>query len=85
MIINVDDNKYKVKERVIESEVTQYIVTPKKRNCKVCKKRFDSNGKEFLTWTDKEGFRRSGYFCREHLIMVNKVLKEIRQISATSK
>ena len=78
MIINIDDSKYKVKEKEIQRNTIQYMVTPRKRTCKLCNKGFNSNGKEFLTWTDKKGFLRSGYFCREHLILVNKALKEIR-------
>ena len=78
MNININENKYNITEREIDSDCFQYTITPKRRTCKVCKKGFESNGREFLTWTDDKGFRRSGYFCREHLIMVNKVLKEIR-------
>mgnify|MGYP003155683870 CR=1 FL=1 len=30
------------------------------------------------SWTDDNGFLRSGYFCRKDLIKVNQVLKEIK-------
>ncbi len=78
MNIKVNENKYNVKETQIETDVIQYMVTPKKRNCKLCKKVFESVGTEFICWTDSKGFRRSGYFCREHLILVKKALKELR-------
>ena len=78
MIINIDDAKYKVKETQIESDSYQYLITPKKRNCKLCKKVFESVGSEFICWTDDNGFSRSGYFCREHFKLIHKVLKEIR-------
>ena len=78
MNININEKEYNVKETQIETDVIQYMVTPNKRNCKLCKRVFDSVGTEFICWTDSKGFRRSVYFCREHFKLIHKVLKEIR-------
>ena len=78
MNININEKKYNVDKTQVESDCIRYIVTPKKRNCKLCNKTFSSTGKEFLTWTDDKGFLRSGYFCRKDFILIKKVLKEIR-------
>ena len=63
------------------SEITQYdgttriVLTPKKRNCKVCAKQFQSNGTEFLLWNTKEKYSVSGWFCRKHYYEAKKLIK----------
>ena len=79
MNININEKEYNVEETQIETDVVQYMVTPKKRNCKLCGKEFESNGREFLTWTDDNDFLRSGYFCKKDLITIKKVLKEVNR------
>ena len=78
MNININEKKYNVDKTQVESDCIRYIVTPKKRNCKLCSKSFQNNNNGFITWTDDKGFRRSGYFCREHYLLIKKALKEIR-------
>ena len=78
MNININEKKYNVDKTQVESDCIRYIVTPKKRNCKLCNKSFQNNNNGFITWTDDKGFRRSGYFCREHYLLIKKALKVIR-------
>ena len=78
MNININESKYNVEKEKVESDCFQYTITPKKRNCKLCNKSFENNNNGLICWSDDKGFRRSGYFCREHLILVKKALKELR-------
>jgi hypothetical protein len=77
MKIQYNKEKYSMKKQQIAIDEYQFNLIPKKRNCKCCNKRFDSVGKEFLTWTDDNGFLRSGYFCKVHYILIKKALKEV--------
>ena len=79
MQIQCDTNKYKVKKTQIGVDEYQFNVIPKKRNCKLCKKSFDSKGKQYLTWTDDNGYLRSGYFYKEHYVLVAKTLRLIEK------
>ena len=78
MQINIDDNKYKVKVEHIDSEKYQYVVIPKVRNCKLCKKGFESTGSEHINWTDDNGYARTGYFCKSCMCLVRRALKLIK-------
>ena len=79
MNINIDDTKYNVKKQHIDSEKYQYIVTPKIRTCKLCKKGFQSTGSEHINWTDDRGYRRSGYFCKSCMCLVTRALNLIKR------
>jgi hypothetical protein len=78
MKIKYDKKKYHLKKTQTHPDEFQFNLIPKRRTCKLCGKGFESNGQEFLTWTDDNGFLRSGYFCRKDLVKVNQVLKEIK-------
>ena len=54
------------------------IVTPKKRNCKVCKKVFVTNNTEYLSWKTKDDYRVFGWFCRKHYYKAKKLIKECK-------
>ena len=77
MKINIDDAQYKVNKTTLGDNEYQYNVTPKKRNCKLCSKSFENNNNGLICWTDDNGFYRSGYFCREHFVLIKTALKEI--------
>lgn len=79
MQIKVNEEKYKVKKTQIDTDEYQYNIIPKKRNCKLCKKVFESNGNEFIIWTDDDGFSRTGYFCRGCMYLMKKYLKLINK------
>ncbi len=79
MQLNIDKDKYKVSKKQIGVDEYQFNVVPKIRTCKLCKKGFDSYGKEFLTWFDDDGFLNSGYFCKKDFILVSKAIKMIEE------
>ena len=76
--MRIDTTNYYINEITQYDGTTKIVLSPKKRNCKLCKRVFDSVGTEFICWNDSKGFSRSGYFCREHFKLIHKVLKEIR-------
>ena len=79
MQVQCDKTKYKVKRRQISTDEYQFNVIPRKRTCKLCGKGFDSNGNEFITWTDDNGYLRSGYFCRKDFVLISKAIKLINK------
>ena len=79
MKIKYNKEKYHLEKTQNGVDEYQFNLTPKRRTCKLCGKGFESNGKEFLTWTDDNGFLRSGYFCRKDFVTIKKVLKEINR------
>ena len=76
MKIDINEKKYKVKKRQVDTDSYDLIVTPKKRTCFVCKKGFDSMGTEILSWYDDKKYYRIGYFCRQHFGLVRRLLTE---------
>ena len=81
MNININEKKYKVKKRQVDTDSYQLMITPKKRTCCVCKKGFDSVGKETLAWYDDEGYYRIKYFCNKDYRIVKKLLTEVNRKS----
>ena len=79
MKLKYNMKKYNLEKTQNGVDEYQFNLTPKKRNCKLCGKEFESNGREFLTWTDDNDFLRSGYFCKKDLITIKKVLKEVNR------
>tara|TARA_R100001244_G_scaffold130414_1_gene102550 strand:- start:231 stop:482 length:252 start_codon:yes stop_codon:yes gene_type:complete len=54
------------------------VLRPKKRNCKVCGKQFQSNGNEVIYWKGKNKESLFGYFCKKHYVEAKQLLKEIK-------
>ena len=81
MKIDINEKKYKVKKRQVDTDSYDLIVTPKKRACCVCNKSFDSVGTETLAWYDDEGYYRIKYFCNKDYRLVKKLLIETNRKS----
>ena len=81
MKLNINENKYNVKKRQVDTDSYDLIVTPKKRTCFACKKGFDSVGTETLAWYDDEGYYRIKYFCNKDYRLVKKLLIETNRKS----
>ena len=73
--MKIDTTNYYINEITQYDETTKIVLSPKKRNCKVCAKKFDSIGTEFLLWNTKEKYSVSGRFCRKHYIEAKKLIK----------
>ena len=73
--MQIDTTNYYINEITQYDETTKIVLSPKKRNCKVCAKKFDSIGTEFLLWNTKEKYSVSGWFCRKHYIEAKKLIK----------
>ena len=73
--LQVNESDYKIRKTTNYDGTISIVLTPKKRNCKVCSKQFQSNGREFLLWTTKDNYTISGWFCRKHFIQANKLIK----------
>ena len=76
MKIDINEKKYNIKKRQMDTDSYDLIVTPKKRTCFVSKKGFDSNGTETLSWYDDNNYYRINYFCNEHYKLAKRVLTE---------
>ena len=76
MKIDINEKEYKVKKRQVDTDSYQLTITPKRRTCFVCKKGFDSNGTETLSWYDDNNYYRINYFCNEHYKLAKRVLTE---------
>ena len=74
-----DENKYHVKESTSNGCIT-IIVTPKKRNCIVCSKSFESTGSEILFWKDDKKNQRNGWFCKTHYSLYRKYFNESKRL-----
>ena len=81
MKLNINEKKYKVKKRQVDTDSFDLIVTPKKRTCCICKKGFDSVGNETLSWYDDEGFYRINYFCNKCYRLARRLLIETKRKS----
>ena len=73
--MKIDTTNYYINEITQYDGTTKIVLSPKKRNCKVCAKKFDSIGTEFLLWNTKEKYSVSGWFCRKHYIEAKKLIK----------
>jgi len=73
--MKIDTTSFNIKQVTQYDGTTKIVLSPKKRNCKVCAKQFQSNGREFLLWTTKDNYTISGWFCRKHFIQANKLIK----------
>ena len=73
--MKIDTTNFNIREVTQYDGTTKIVLSPKKRNCKVCSKQFQSNGREFLLWTTKDNYTISGWFCRKHFIQANKLIK----------
>jgi len=73
--MRIDTTNYYINEITQYDGTTKIVLSPKKRNCKVCAKKFDSIGTEFLLWNTKEKYSVSGWFCRKHYIEAKKLIK----------
>ena len=73
--MQIDTTNYYINEITQCDGTTKIVLSPKKRNCKVCSKQFDSIGTEFLLWSTQEKFSVSGWFCRKHYIEAKKLIK----------
>ena len=73
--MQIDTTNYYINEITQYDGTTKIVLSPKKRNCKVCAKKFDSIGTEFLLWNTKEKYSVSGWFCRKHYIEAKKLIK----------
>ena len=81
MKLIINENKYNIKKRQVDTDSYQLMVTPKKRTCCVCKKGFDSVGNETLAWYDDEGYYRIKYFCNKDYRIVKRLLIETNRKS----
>ena len=79
MKLNINEKKYNVKKRQVDTDSYDLIVTPKKRTCFACKKGFDSVGNETLAWYDDKGFYRIKYFCNTHYRLARRLLIETKR------
>ena len=79
MKIDVNENKYNIKKRQVDTDSYDLIVTPKKRTCFACKKGFDSVGTETLAWYDDDGFYRIKYFCNKDYRLARRLLIETKR------
>ena len=79
MKVQCDEQRYKVIKTQKGTDEYQFNVVPKIRTCKLCNKGFESNGNEFITWTDDNGYLRSGYFCRKDFVLIKKAIKLINK------
>lgn len=70
--------KYNVVKNTDYDGTISILLVPKKRNCKVCKKQFQSNGLEVLYWKGKNNESLFGYFCKKHYVEAKQLLKEIK-------
>ena len=77
--IILDSDKYDINKSTNDGCIT-YVLKPKKRNCKLCKKSFESMQTEILFWKDKNGYQRNGWFCQEHFSKIKKVLNENKKL-----
>ena len=50
----INENEYKISKVNRYDGTINIIVTPKKRNCKVCRKVFVTNNTEYLSWKTKD-------------------------------
>ena len=73
--MRIDTTNYYINEITQYDGTTKIVLSPKKRNCKVCAKKFDSIGTEYLLWNTKEKYSVSGWFCRKHYIEAKKLIK----------
>ena len=73
--MKIDTTNFNIKQVTQYDGTTKIVLSPKKRNCKVCSKQFDSIGTEFLLWNTQEKFSVSGWFCRKHYIEAKKLIK----------
>ena len=53
-------------------------IKPKRRNCKICSKQFETNQTQFLCWKTKEGYSVSAWLCRKHYYEAKKIIDLIR-------
>tara|TARA_Y100000034_G_C6792205_1_gene354794 strand:+ start:199 stop:441 length:243 start_codon:yes stop_codon:yes gene_type:complete len=74
----INENEYKISKVNSYDGTINIIVTPKKRNCKVCKKVFVTNNTEYLSWKTKDDYRVFGWFCRKHYYKAKKLIKECK-------
>ena len=73
--MKINTNDFNIKQVTQYDGTTKIVLSPKKRNCKVCAKQFESNGTEFLLWKTKDDFSISGWFCRKHYVQANVLIK----------
>ena len=78
MQINIDEKKYNIIKKTIDSDGITVIAKERYKHCYYCKKRFEAKGNSTLFWVDKNKYQRSGQFCKTHYIKIKHVLKEIR-------
>ena len=81
MKIDINEKKYKVKKRQVDTDSYQLTITPKRRTCCICKKGFDSVGNETLSWYDDEGYYRNQYFCNKCYRLARRLLIETKRKS----
>lgn len=77
--IKLDSNKYHINKSTNDGCIT-YVLKPKKRNCFVCKKSFESTGNEILFWKDDDSNKRNGWFCKEHYSLWKKYFSERKRL-----
>ena len=77
--IKLDSNKYHINKSTNDGCIT-YVLKPKKRNCIVCKKSFESTGNEILFWRDDDNNKRNGWFCKTHYSLWKKYFSERKRL-----
>jgi len=81
--IILDSDKYHINKSTNDGCIT-YVLKPKKRNCFVCNKQFESIGGEFLQWkTDKSNGQRyikKGWFCKTDLVRMKQWFEENKEL-----
>ena len=77
--IKLDSNKYHINKSTNDGCIT-YVLKPKKRNCKLCKKSFESMQTEILFWKDDDSNKRNGWFCKEHYSLWKKYFSERKRL-----
>jgi hypothetical protein len=67
--------KYSIEKKKNINGTISILLTPKKRSCYICKKKFEVRGREFLYWKAKDNFELCGWFCRRHYIQAKELIK----------
>ena len=79
MQITIDENKYCIDKRKTHDTIN-IKATLRYRHCKCCKKKIEAKESDMIGWYDSDRLWRTGYFCREHKLLICKVLKKIDRI-----
>ena len=63
-VIKIDATQYNIKKVKFPDGQVQITMQPIKCNCRGCNKRIDWDGANSVRWTDDDGYKREGRFCR---------------------